>query len=148
EAGDLVRRLGRLNPAARVLEVSFGDVEPDVLLAPADHPRPPVAGGHGHAELGAVTVVFDRPVEWAAFGIWLTMLLQARGSEIYRVRGLLAVGGRGPVLLNGVQHVVHPPVHLEAWPDDDHRSRLVFIGRHLDRHALTRSLAAFDRAAR
>ena len=75
------------------------------------------------------------------------MLLQARGSEIFRVKGLLDVGGDGPLLLNGVQHVVHPPVHLDAWPDDDRRSRIVFIGLGLERGALERSLAAFNRAA-
>jgi G3E family GTPase len=50
--------------------------------------------------------------------------------------------------LNGVQHVVHPPVHLDAWPDADRRSRIVFIGRGLDRQALEASLRAFVRAAR
>jgi G3E family GTPase len=46
-----------------------------------------------------------------------------------------------------VQHVVHPPVHLDAWPDGDRRSRLVFIGLGLEREALERSLAAFNGAA-
>ena len=76
------------------------------------------------------------------------MLLQSRGDDLLRVKGLLNVGGAGPVLVNGVQHVVHPPEHLEAWPDDDRRSRLVFIGRGIDPEALTASLAAFDAAAR
>ncbi|HSP71653.1 MAG TPA: GTP-binding protein, partial [Gaiellaceae bacterium] len=93
-------------------------------------------------------LVLERPLDWVAFGIWLTMLLQARGADILRVKGMLNVGGPGPVLLNGVQHVFHPPVHLESWPDDDHRSRLVFIGRGLERETLERSLAAFDAAAR
>jgi G3E family GTPase len=146
-AEGLVHELANLNPAARVLQVSFGDVEPEVLFAPPGHPRVVSVPDHGHSEIGAVAVVLDGPVEWTAFGIWLTMLLQAHGSEIYRVKGLLDVGGPGPVLLNGVQHVVHPPEHLETWPDDDHRSRLVFIGRTLDGDALTRSLAAFVRAA-
>ena len=80
------------------------------------------------------------------------MLLQARGSDLLRVKGLLNVGGpdeesRGPLLLNGVQHVVHPPEHLDAWPDDDHRSRIVFIGRGLDPAAVERSLLAFNAAA-
>jgi G3E family GTPase len=83
-----------------------------------------------------------------AFGVWLTMLLQARGTDILRVKGLLNVGAAGPVLLNGVQHVFHPPVHLDGWPDADERSRLVFIGRNLDRAAIEHSLAAFDAAAR
>ena len=92
--------------------------------------------------------MIDEPIDWTAFGIWLTMLLQARGSEIFRVKGLLDVGAAGPLLLNTVQHVVHPPVHLDAWPDDDdRRSFLVFIGLRLDRNALERSLAAFNRAA-
>jgi G3E family GTPase len=76
------------------------------------------------------------------------MLLQARGTDVLRVKGLLDVGGDGPLLVNCVQHAVHPPVHLDEWPDDDRRSRLVVIGRELDRGALERSLRAFGRAAR
>jgi G3E family GTPase len=75
------------------------------------------------------------------------MLLQARGSDILRIKGLLNVGGASPVLLNCVQHAVHPPEHLERWPDDDHRSRLVFIGRRFEREQLEASLLMFNRAA-
>jgi len=75
------------------------------------------------------------------------MLLQARGGDLLRVKGLLDVGGAGPLLLNGVQHVVHPPEHLDAWSDDDRRSRIVFIGRGLERAAVERSLLAFNGAA-
>ncbi|HKS61697.1 MAG TPA: GTP-binding protein, partial [Xanthobacteraceae bacterium] len=32
-----------------------------------------------------------------------------------------------PVVIHGVQHVFHPPVTLDAWPDADRRTRLVFI---------------------
>ena len=91
-----------------------------------------------------MSVVLDEPLDWTVFGIWLTMLLQARGSDIFRVKGLLDVGADGPLLLNGVQHVVHPPVHLNAWPDEDRRSRLVFIGLGIERRALEQSLAAFS----
>ena len=140
--------VAQLNPAARVLSASFGHVEPEVLFASGDHPREATASGHFHGDVRAVTVVLDRAIDWTAFGLWLTMLLQARGSEIYRVKGLLDVGGAGPVLLNGVQHVVHPPVHLDAWPDEDRRSRLVFIGVGIEHGALHRSLEAFNLAAR
>ena len=75
------------------------------------------------------------------------MLLQARGGDVLRVKGLLDVGAEGPLVINGVQHVVHPPEHLPAWADDDQRSRVVFIGRGFSRHELERSLTAFNRAA-
>jgi len=44
-----------------------------------------------------------------------------------------------------VQHLVHPPVHMTAWPDADRRSRLVFIVDGLDRGLIERSLQAFLR---
>jgi G3E family GTPase len=142
-------RLHGLNPSADLLEASFGEVDPGLLLAPGDlDPRelrlPDVPG---HADVHPFVLFLDRPVDWTAFGIWLTMLLAGRGADVLRVKGLLDVGAPGPVVLNGVQHVVHPPQHLEAWPDDDHRSRLVFIGSGFDADELTRSLAAFNRAA-
>jgi G3E family GTPase len=147
-AVSLAGRLAELNPAARVLEVSFGEVDPELLLRGGDHDLPEVAvEPHDHDGVAALSLVLDEALDWTAFGIWLTMLLQARGQDILRVKGLLDVGGPQPVLLNGVQHVVHPPLHLDAWPDDDHRTRIVFIGRGLDRAALTESLRAFSRAA-
>ena len=93
-------------------------------------------------------VLFLDEIDWTAFGLWLSMLLQARGQDILRVKGFLNVGGDGPVLVNCVQHAVYPPVHLDAWPDDDRSSRLVFIGRGFTAGELTASLRAFDQAAR
>jgi G3E family GTPase len=98
--------------------------------------------------VSALCVFLDEQLDWGAFGIWLTMLLQARGDDILRVKGLLNVGGDGPVLVNGVQHVVHPPEHLDAWPDEDRRSRIVFIGRDFTPDELSASLLAFNAAAR
>ena len=71
------------------------------------------------------------------------MLLHARGEDVLRVKGLVDVGEMGPVLLNGVQHVVHPPEHLEEWPDEDRRSRIVFISRGIRSEELLASLKAF-----
>jgi G3E family GTPase len=143
-------RLRALNPAADVMEVSFGEADPELLLAPGSlDPRGLETGnGSPHSDVSPFVLYLDRPVDWTAFGIWLTMLLGARGTDILRVKGLLDVGAPGPVVLNGVQHVVHPPEHLDAWPDDDHRSRLVFIARGIGLDEVEESLAAFDAAAR
>ena len=138
--------LEQLNPTATVLDASFGDVEPRTLFeAPGTDLRSvPTPDDHEHGDVAAVCVYLEEQLDWGAFGIWLTMLLQARGGDILRVKGLLNVGGDGPVLVNGVQHVVHPPEHLDGWPDEDRRSRIVFIGRGFDREGLTASLEAFN----
>jgi G3E family GTPase len=149
DGAEVRSQLERLNPTATVVEASFGEIDPSVLFDGATGLRPvPAGNGHSHGEVGAQPVFLDEQLDWGAFGIWLTMLLQSRGDDILRVKGLLNVGGEGPVLVNGVQHVVHPPEHLEAWPDDDRRSRLVFIGRGIDADAMEKSLQAFNAAAR
>jgi G3E family GTPase len=150
-AGELRPALEQLNPAADLIVASFGDLEPDALFGSdgTDRRSVPAFGSPEteHGDIHAHCLGFDEPIDWTAFGIWLTMLLQARGTDVLRVKGLLNVGAEGPLLINGVQHVVHPPEHLPAWPDDDRRSRIVFIGRGFTREELERSLAAFNRAA-
>jgi G3E family GTPase len=97
------------------------------------------------AGIASFVVVFDRPLDWTAFGVWASMLLHRHGADVLRLKGLLNVAGvPTPVLINGVQHIVHPPSHLEQWPDSDRRSRLIFIVRGLHRARIERSLAAFN----
>jgi G3E family GTPase len=151
-------QLGRLNPAGELVEAVLGDVEPARLLGrgrqrAGDSARVEAtrasSADSGHEEhrheddVGAVALVVDGPLDWLGFGVWLTMLLHAHGEDLLRVKGIVDVGGDGPVVLDAVQHVVHPPRHLDAWPDDDRRSRLVLIGRGLDAGRLERSLRAF-----
>ena len=97
--GLLEERLARLNPAARVLEASFGDVDPTCSSRRrsirAEPPSPATVTRTPTTTSARSRVVLDEPLDWTAFGIWLTMLLQARGSEIFRVKGLLDVGATG-----------------------------------------------------
>lgn len=106
----LAARLRATNPAARILRSRPDDPLPEDLLDPD---APVVSGavggedrspGHapGHAAARSVSLTFDGPVDWAGFGIWLSMLLHARGDTVLRVKGLLDVGESGPVVLDGV----------------------------------------------
>ncbi|WP_266096510.1 CobW family GTP-binding protein [Rubrobacter marinus] len=144
-------RIRGINPSARVLEAPFGDVRPEELFGDGSTdpsgPRAPAVdlGDGGHvSETHSTSLTFDGPVDWTAFGTWFSMLLHARGEDVLRVKGLLDVGGPGPVLLNGVQHVIHPPDHLEEWPDGDHESRIVFITRGIRAEEIVDSLETFS----
>jgi G3E family GTPase len=101
---------------------------------------------HTHtADVQSFAAVFDQPLDWTAFGVWASMLLHHHGADVLRLKGLLNVAGvPTPVLINGVQHIVHPPSHLEDWPDADRRSRLIFIVRGLQRARIERSLVVFN----
>ena len=70
-------------------------------------------------------------------------LIALRGPDLLRVKGFLNVTGcRGPVLVQIVQHLAHPPVELAAWPDHDHTSRLVFITRNIPQERILALLQA------
>jgi G3E family GTPase len=51
------------------------------------------------------------------------------------------------VIIHGVQHTIHPPTHLDAWPDGTARTSLILITRGLVRARLQDSLEAFNRLA-
>jgi G3E family GTPase len=99
-------------------------------------------GAHD-ASIKSFCLWFDRPFTWDSFAAAVQALTSLRGPDLLRVKGLVNVEGeRGPVLVQGAQHVFHPPVTLEAWSDEDRRSRLVFITRNLPREAVESLFAA------
>ena len=151
----LVDHLKTLNPSASVAlasTVEEGDeqllgeglrsVEPDQevakwqLFAPTKQPQ------HGGAQVCALE--YDAPLDWLAFGVWLSMLLRCHGERILRVKGILnVIDSEQPIVIHGVQHCLHSPVHLNIWPSGERRSRLVIIVRDLDTQLLRRSFEAF-----
>jgi G3E family GTPase len=95
-----------------------------------------------HAHTGGIRsccLVSDEPLSWDALSSWLAGLRQGAGTDLLRVKGILnLIGEDAPVAVHGVHHVFHPPVQLDAWPDTDRRSRIVFITRDIapaDLHA-------------
>ncbi len=168
EASALEARLKTLNPTALTTSSDGHNFNADVLFAedlgsdasrqdevarwlseePHDHSH---YHPHDHIEAGdTVTFVlrYDAPIDWTAFGVWLTALLHAHGDRVLRVKGILNVAESDrPLILHGVQHVVHPPLHLPKWPTDDTSSRIVFIVRGLAEEQIRRSLQVFLDAA-
>lgn len=123
------------NAGAAIVRSARGEVDPEVLLAPAPDTawidaaaRRPVA----HGFISTFTVTFGRPVRMGPLGLWLTLITQMHAGALLRVKGLVDVEGESaPVVIDCVQHVIHPARQLPAWPDDDHRTRLVFVARGL-----------------
>jgi G3E family GTPase len=114
------------------------------------------AGGHHHPperhdvnrhdeSIRAFCLTYDRPLDWDRFNSWVEMLITLYGADILRIKGILNVAdAEQPIVIHGVQHVFHPPVRLEAWPDEERRSRLVFIVRDLKPEMFEHTLKAFN----
>lgn len=136
----LIAGLGGVSAAPIRLAVG-GEIEPSFLLDEPASPRLDYdLGGTDHSHgLQSFTLLFETPLPWAVFEQAMAVLTTLRGPDLLRVKGIVAIEGcRGPVVVHFVQHVAHPPVELEEWPDNDRRSRLVFVTRGVQRDAVTR----------
>jgi len=104
-----------------------------------DHGKPDV--NRHDDRVGAFCLFVDEPFDWDRLAYWLDLLAAYRGEDLLRIKGLINVKGEDrPVAIHGVQNLFHPPAQLEAWPDDDRRSRIVFITRDLDRATIEETL--------
>lgn len=124
-------------PDARGLTLWRDGVE----LQPATEWQAPLA--HAHQEdVRTVSLTQDEPLDGGAFGTWLTMLLRIQGADLFRTKGILHVQGMRERFLIQAVHMVLDGGPDREWEDGEERgSRLVFIGRNLDRETL---LAGFQ----
>ena len=151
QIGALEARLRELNPNAPIWRAVNGEIELafliDVGLTNARSKLEEVErwmGAEKHDEHGHVhrhdplvssfSLRYDKPFTWAAFSQALEVLAALRGPDLLRVKGLVNVEGhKGPLVIQGVQHLFHPPIELADWPSADRATRLVFITRKIDR---------------
>jgi len=129
----VLERIASLSKAPIGIAVG-GEIEPSFLLdeLPSFQRSFDVVGTEHTHGLCSFSLMFEKPLPWASFEQTMAILTALRGPDLLRVKGLVAVEEcRGPVVVHFVQHVAHPPVELEEWPDSDRRSRLVFVTRAL-----------------
>lgn len=110
------------------------------------------AHGHDHdhahndpnrhnAHVSAFCMRTSEPIAAKALERWLNSLLSLRSKDLLRIKGIVHVAGRpGPVIIQAVQHLLHPPTSLADWPDEDHDTRIVFITRDIAPAAIEASL--------
>ena len=156
ETDPLRARLQRLNPNALTVDLSKSlDLPGTIFDCGLFNPETKSAGvnrwlkasesnhhDHHHhhdvnrhdAAIRARTLVADKPVSLIQLASFIDLLRSAHGPKLLRVKGIVAVAEHPdrPVVIHGVQNVFHPPATLPAWPDDDHRTHMVFITRNMD----------------
>ncbi len=167
-------RLRALNPAAPILDAAKGEATAARILNSGlydpDKKIPDVkkwlaaeayaeAHDHGHhhphdvnrhdEHIASFVLTTDTAIPAGTLEMFLELLRASHGDKLLRVKGIvkLAEMPETPVVVHGVQHVFHPTARLERWPDDDHRSRLVFITRDLAERTVRELFAAFIGAA-
>jgi G3E family GTPase len=133
--------LRRFNPGAEIFKAMNGKVDPMALLPAgfldpgiiAPSRRFMIADSAPHeVETRAMTLLADAPLDWRAFDAWLRKIRLGHAESLLRVKGILnTADSQLPLVIHGVHHVLHTPVQLAAWPDDDRRSRIVLITRGL-----------------
>ena len=143
----LKARLRGLNPRAAIHTAVDGALDPRCLVEAQASGSAPHAGLVAEADhsdgIASFVLVESAPLAWAPFERGMETLIALRGGDLLRVKGFLnVVGCRGPVLVQIVQHLAHPPLELAAWPDADHTSRLVFITRDIAQDQVRALLAA------
>ena len=169
----IVARLRALNPAAPILDAAksgdLGETTAERLLAcglydperkipdvkkwlaaeayadaDADHHHHHDRNRHD-AHIGSFVLTADAAIPAGTLEMFLELLRATHGDKLLRLKGIvkLAEMPDTPVVVHGVQHVFHPTARLQRWPDDDHRSRLVFITRDLPERTVRELFEAF-----
>lgn len=103
-------------------------------------PAPKATHSPHDARIQSVSVVLDHPLKDDDFNLWLDTLIELKGPDILRVKGIVFLEGiETPFVFHGVQHIFDPPVLLPEWPSGDTRSRIVVIARDVSQPRLEQS---------
>ena len=98
----------------------------------------------------AFTLTADEPIPAASFEMFIDLLRSLHGPKLLRLKGIVKIAETPelPLVIHGVQHVLHPAARLERWPDGDQRTRIVLITRDLSAGEVNPLFDAFlNRAA-
>jgi G3E family GTPase len=168
ELEQIEERLRALNPHAPIHRAERADIALDKVLGRGgfdlDRIDAPDAGacsepghvhdehcGHGHhhhehdGDIHSVSLSSETPMVASRIGDWLEKLLTEQGQDILRAKGVIDIEGDDRRLVFQAVHMMLEGDFQRPWAEGERRrSRLVFIGRKLNREALQ---AGFDACA-
>ncbi|MBX3520235.1 MAG: GTP-binding protein [Xanthobacteraceae bacterium] len=148
---------GLYNPDSKIPDVARWLREEAVIAAEEDAHHHDHHHGHDHghhhhdqasrhdASIKAFSIATDTPIPLNTLEMFLDLMRSAHGDKILRMKGIvqLADDPERPVVFHVVQHLMHPPARLEAWPDSDRRSRIVCITKDLPPQTVRKMFDAF-----
>ena len=114
-----------------------------------DHGHHNHAHEHDHAHrhdarVKAFSLVHDKPIPYAAIDTFLELLRSMHGESLLRLKGVIEIAEQPdrPLVVHGVQKLLHPPARLPSWPDGQRGTRVVIIGFDLAEDHVRRLFAA------
>ena len=151
--GRIEDRIRKINPYAKIirtehcgadLEQVIGldafsldrvlEVEPDFLTSDHDHEH--------DDDVKSISLTSDVPLDLEKFQTWFGQLLQSRGQDILRSKGILDFKGEEDRYVFQGVHMLMDGAPMGSWPDGARQSRIVFIGRDLDNMGLEGGFAS------
>ena len=110
-----------------------------------DHPHHDhKAHDHEHdSSIESLSLIAEKPLDSVKFENWIGELRANKGQDLLRYKGILDMAGSDARLAIQGVHMMMEGSNLSPWkPGEKRKSRLVFIGRNLDKDALAKGFAA------
>jgi len=154
EAAEVEKRIRAINPYAEIRRATKSDVPINAVigrdafnLARILEREPEFLSGeddHEHdSEVNSVSFEVDRPIDPERFNAWITQVLSSKGQDLLRTKGILAYEGDDRRFAFQAVHMIADGDFIGPWKEGDpRRSKLVFIGRDLNRPLLRRGFEA------
>lgn len=146
---DALLNAGLYDPVRKIPDVKRWLAQAAVEEAEHEHHHHDGEHEHHHHhhddKIRTFSLASEKPIAFSTIEMFLDLLRATHGPKLLRLKGIvqLAEEPDQPLVLHVVQHIVHPPVRLKAWPDEDHRSRLVCVTYDLDPAIVRRLFDAF-----
>ena len=159
EINSLIYRIKEINPVSQIVFSKFGNIpleeifglgaydpykkSEDVKKWLAAEKYKDKKHHHHHdvnrhsENIRAFSMMSEKPVNMIAFSFFRDMITAALGANLLRMKGIINIAGEEhPAVIHGVQHIFHPVQWLETWPDNDRRTKLVFITQNIKKEQI------------